>query len=205
MENLLFDGWDILLRTLIVGTLAYAGLIVMLRVSGKRTLSKMSPFDLIITFALGSILASVLTAKDIALAQGLLAFALLITLQVVISRLVARYRLLERWINSEPQLIFYNGHYLHAAMKSERVSEKEILTLVREQGRSSIDDVEAVILETNGDFSVILKSEEGADDISALKGVRGLEQAERALGRPQAHATRARQHRSRPSHDGHDS
>ncbi len=205
MENLLFDGWDTLLRVLIVGTLAYAGLIVMLRISGKRTLSKMSPFDLIITFALGSILASILTAKDIALAHGLLAFALLITLQVVISRLVARYGLLERWINSEPQLIFYNGRYLHGMMKRERVSEKEILTLVREQGRSSIEDVEAVILETNGDFSVILKSEEGADDISALEAVRGLEQAERALGRPQARSTGGPHHRSRPSSDGHDS
>lgn len=205
MENLLFDGWDILLRTLIVGTLAYAGLIVMLRVSGKRTLSKMSPFDLIITFALGSILASILTAKDITLAQGLLAFALLITLQVIISRLVARYGVLERWINSEPQLIFYNGRYLHTTMKTERVSEKEILTLVREQGRSSIDDVEAVILETNGDFSVILRSEEGADDISALQGVRGVKQAERALGTPQAHATGTGHHRSHPSQDGHSS
>ncbi|WP_231362619.1 hypothetical protein [Thioalkalivibrio sp. ALMg9] len=65
-----FGGWDGLLRTLVVGVLAYVALIVFLRLSGKRTLSKMNAFDLVVTVALGSTLATVLLAKDVALAEG---------------------------------------------------------------------------------------------------------------------------------------
>ena len=72
-----FNGWESLLRTLVVGVLAYVSLVVFLRISGKRTLSKMNAFDLIVTVALGSTLATVLLSKDVALAEGALAFALL--------------------------------------------------------------------------------------------------------------------------------
>lgn len=74
-----FSGWDSLFRTLVVGVLAYIALVVFLRISGKRTLSKMNDVDLVVTVALGSTLATILLAKDMALAEGLLAFALLTT------------------------------------------------------------------------------------------------------------------------------
>lgn len=72
MEPMLFSGWENLLRTLVVGVLAYVSLVVFLRISGKRTLSKMNAFDLIVTVALGSTLATVLLSKDVALAEGAL-------------------------------------------------------------------------------------------------------------------------------------
>ena len=75
---MLFDGWLSLLRTAVVGILAYAALVHFLRVSGKRTLSKMNAFDLIVTVALGSTLATVLLSSSVSLATGALAFALLI-------------------------------------------------------------------------------------------------------------------------------
>lgn len=73
-----FDSWSDIERTLVVGVLAYLGLVFFLRVSGKRTLSKMDAFDFVITTALGSTLAQVVLSKDVALLKGLLAFALLI-------------------------------------------------------------------------------------------------------------------------------
>ena len=75
-----FDNWSDLLRVVVVGTLAYASLVVLLRISGKRTLSKMNAFDLVVTVALGSTLATVLLTKDVALVEGMLAFALLVSL-----------------------------------------------------------------------------------------------------------------------------
>ena len=71
-----FNGWIGLARVILVGAFAYFGLIILLRISGKRTLSKMNVFDLIVTVALGSTLATVLLSKDIALAEGITAFAL---------------------------------------------------------------------------------------------------------------------------------
>jgi len=86
MEKIFFNSWFDLLRVLIVAVLAYASLVGFLRVSGKRTLSKMNAFDLVVTVALGSTLATILLSKDVALAEGLLALAVLIG--VVISALV---------------------------------------------------------------------------------------------------------------------
>ncbi len=85
-----FGSWYSLLRILVVGVLAYVALIVLLRVTGKRTLSKMNAFDLVVTVALGSTLATVLLSKDVALADGVVAFALLIGLQFIITWLSVR-------------------------------------------------------------------------------------------------------------------
>ncbi|KUJ86587.1 MAG: hypothetical protein XD36_2964 [Halomonas sp. 54_146] len=80
-----FNGWGSLLRVIVVGVLAYAALVFFLRISGNRTLSKMNAFDLIVTVALGSTLATVLLSKDVALAEGAVAMALLISLQFIIT------------------------------------------------------------------------------------------------------------------------
>ena len=72
---MLFESWAGLGRVLIVGTLAYAALVLLLRISGKRTLTKLNAFDLIVTVALGSTLATVLLSSSVALAEGVVALA----------------------------------------------------------------------------------------------------------------------------------
>lgn len=83
MPIFLFDGWLPVARTLLLGFTTYVGLVLMLRVSGKRTLSKMNAFDLVVTVALGSTLATVLLSKDVSLVQGFVALSLLICMQFV--------------------------------------------------------------------------------------------------------------------------
>jgi uncharacterized membrane protein YcaP (DUF421 family) len=85
-----FDSWFGLLRVLVVGTLAYVALVAVLRISGKRTLTKLNAFDLVITVVLGSTLATVLLSKSVVLAEGVLAMALLVLLQFVITWLSVR-------------------------------------------------------------------------------------------------------------------
>ena len=80
-----FDSWSALGRVAVVGVLAYLGLVALLRGSGKRTLAKLNAFDLVVTVALGSTLATILLSRDVALAERLLAFTLLITLQYIIA------------------------------------------------------------------------------------------------------------------------
>lgn len=82
---MLFQGWTGPARTVLVGALAYAGLVVFLRLSGKRTLSKLNAFDLVVTVALGSTLATILLDEKVPLAEGLTAFAVLIGLQFVVT------------------------------------------------------------------------------------------------------------------------
>ena len=159
---MLFDGWGPLVRTLVVGVLSYASLIVLLRVSGKRTLSKMNAFDFVVTVALGSTLASVLTSSDVALARGLVAFALLIGLQLAITWGSVRHRWIDDLVKSEPSLLVSRGELLRAAMRRERVTEEEVRAAARASGVAAIEEADAVILETDGSFSVVRRS--GAGD-----------------------------------------
>src|SRR5690606_35713547 len=109
MDKVFFDSWESILRTLIISVLAYGSLVVILRVSGKRTLSKMNAFDLIVTIALGSTLATVLLNKDVALADGVLTFALLISFQYIITYWSARSRKVNKLVKSTPTLLVYRG------------------------------------------------------------------------------------------------
>lgn len=170
MESMFFSGWESLLRTLVVGVLGYISLVVFLRISGKRTLSKMNAFDLIVTVALGSTLATVLLSKDVALAEGALAFVLLIGLQFVVTWSSVRVRKVRQWVTGDPLMLLYCGEFLPAALRRARVTEDEVRAAVRSAGLASLDDVEAVVLETDGSFSVVRGRGNGR---SSLEGVQG--------------------------------
>ena len=164
-----FSGWGGVVRTLAIGTLAYAALVALLRVSGKRTLSKMNAFDLVVTVALGSTLATILLSKDVALAEGLAALALLIGLQLAITWLSVRSSTFSSLVKSEPALLLYEGRVLNAALRRERVTEAEVLAAVRQQGLASLEEVQAVVLETDGSMTCVGRTRAAAP--SALAGV----------------------------------
>ena len=168
--RMFFDGWDGLLRVALVGTSAYFALLLMLRASGKRTLSKMNAFDFVVTVAFGSTLATVMLSKTVALAEGVLALALLVALQYLITWLSVRSPAVDRLVKSEPALLLRGGEFLRGAMRRARVTEVELLAAVRSHGESELGNVAAVVLETDGSFSVIARREEGGP-ASALRDV----------------------------------
>jgi len=100
MDKIFFDSWESIVRTIIITILAYISLVILLRISGKRTLSKMNAFDFIVTVALGSTLASVLLTKDVALADGVLAFILLIGLQYIITKLAVKSKTVSQLVKN---------------------------------------------------------------------------------------------------------
>lgn len=153
-----FNSWAGVLRVVIVGTLAYFSMVFLLRVSGKRTLSKLNAFDFIVTVALGSTLATVLQSKDVPLIEGVTAFVLLIFLQFVITSLSVRSKTISRMVKSEPVLLFYRGDYLPQAMKKARVVEVELMAVLREHGIAALESVEGIVLETDGTFTVVPSS-----------------------------------------------
>lgn len=155
MEKIFFDSWDSVVRTASITIMAYVVLICMLRGFGKRTLSKMNAFDLIITVALGSTLASVILTKDIALIDGTVAFFLLIGLQFLITDLSVRNKKFSHIIKSKPTLLVYKGEMLFHFMKKERIAKDEIMAIVREKGFGSLEEADAIVLETDGSLTVI--------------------------------------------------
>ena len=76
-----YGGIEPLIRIVVVGTLAYLSLLILLRISGKRTLAQLNAFDFVITIAIGSTLGRLITAKGVSLAESVMAFLTLISLQ----------------------------------------------------------------------------------------------------------------------------
>ena len=171
--SILFSGWDPVLRTVIVGIMSYIAIVVIIRVSGKRTLSSMNAFDFIVTVALGSTLATVLLSKDIAFVEGMVGFIVLIGLQFIVSLATARSQKVGRYVKNEPRLLFFRGVLLQDALSLERISTAELLQALRSQGVSSLDEVEAIIIETNGNLSTIRQVKGG--DRSTLSNVAGYD------------------------------
>jgi uncharacterized membrane protein YcaP (DUF421 family) len=155
MTKIFFDSWESILRMLIITVLAYISLVILLRISGKRTLSKMNAFDLIVTIALGSTLATVILNKDITLVDGILAFFLLIFLQYAITFLSTRYKAISNLVKSTPTLIVYKGRMLKDVMQKERIDEDEVYAVLRQNGLSAVAEADAVVLETDGSLTVI--------------------------------------------------
>jgi uncharacterized membrane protein YcaP (DUF421 family) len=154
-EALIFDGWAGPLRIAVIGTAAYVALIVLLRATGKRTLSKMNAFDLVVTVALGSTLATVLLDDGLPLVDGLTALALLVLLQFIITWASVRSASLRGLVKSEPTLLVRDGQRLPVAMRRARVTAEEVDAALRQNGIADIAKVRMVVLETDGSLSVV--------------------------------------------------
>lgn len=159
-----FDTWADIGRVLAVGGAAYVTLVVVLRVSGKRTLSKLNAFDLVVTVAMGSTLASALLSKDVAFAEAVAAFALLAAGQYAIARLSVRSAPFAKWVRAEPRVLLLHGRFVDHALDAERVTRAEVLSAVRGEGLARLEDVGAVVLETDGSLHV-MRAWQGESDV----------------------------------------
>ena len=148
---------------IVLGTLTYFYLIFILRTSGKRSLSKLSAFDFIVTIALGSILATSITDRSVTMVESFTALTLLPLLQFIVTKSSYHIRPLLKIIKSDPALLYYEGEYLEEHMRNERILPEEVRQAVRMSGKGSMNEVRAVVLETDGTMSVINTSDEGDD------------------------------------------
>jgi uncharacterized membrane protein YcaP (DUF421 family) len=166
-----FGSLDSVLRILVTCVLAYAIIIFELRITGKRTLSKMNSFDFIVTVALGSMLAAVILQQSVPLIDAMLGIGLLIALQYGVTWLSTRSRTVLNLVKGTPSLVFYDGEFLSQTMNRERVAKEEVYAAVRASGFAHMEKVHAVVLETDGNFTVIGPIEDGKDKVTALRGV----------------------------------
>jgi uncharacterized membrane protein YcaP (DUF421 family) len=155
LNNVLIGPYSNLARTAIVGVLAYAGLVLALRASGKRTLSKLSAFDLVVTVALGSCLATILLSSSTPLLQGLVAYAVLIGMQLVVAWAGSRSKRVAKIVKSSPTLVLYRGEVLSDALLRERLTVSELAAASRSVGLERMESAQAIVLESDGSLSVL--------------------------------------------------
>ncbi|MEQ9608568.1 MAG: DUF421 domain-containing protein [Kiloniellaceae bacterium] len=156
-SDMFFQDWQGVLRTVIVGILGYVTLVAFLRISGKRTLAKLNAFDLVVTVALGSTLAAIILQESVALAEGAVALAVLILAQFLVTFTSVRSAAFAAAVRSEPALLMRDGEFCERTMRRERVTKDEALSAIRSNGISR-DDVDSLILESDGTMSVTRRS-----------------------------------------------
>lgn len=164
-----FVSWESIIRTALSTVMAYALMIFMLRLSGKRTLAKMNAYDFIVTIALGSSFATVALSKDVAISDGAVVFLLLILMQYIITWLSVRNSTIKNLMTSQPTLLLYKGELFDQLVKKERITIDEIYTAMRKVGIAELKDVDIIVLETTGDITVVGKITGDID--KALKDV----------------------------------
>lgn len=135
--------------------LAYLTMVFVLRISGKRTLSKMNAFDFVVTVALGSTLATVMLNTKITLSEGAAAFFVLIFMQYIITWLSVRIKPLKKIITSQPRMLLYKGELMEDVIKKERITMEELYQAAREHKVSDLKEIDAMILETTGEITIM--------------------------------------------------
>lgn len=159
--SFLWSGWEPLARIVVVGTLGYAWLVLLLTSTGPRNMAKVTPFDFVITVTLGSAFGRVLTATEVSITEAVTAFALLVALQWVLAGARARWPAVKRAVDVSPTLLYHRGDVVSAGLRRHRLTEGDLHSAAREHGLGSLQDAEAVILQSDGTFSVITRDAMG--------------------------------------------
>jgi uncharacterized membrane protein YcaP (DUF421 family) len=149
---------------------AYALVVAVLRATGKRTLSQLNAFDLLVTVGLGTLLGSTVVSPDTSVVEGVVAIASLVALQFVVAWAGARSAAVRGVVKARPRIILRNGRFVEGAAREERFARAEVLAAIRQSGHAEVESVGAVVLETNGKLSVLSQAHG-----SALEGVIGAE------------------------------
>lgn len=157
-------NWLDLGRIILIGFLAYVALIIMLRIAGKRTLTQLNAFDLVITVSIGSVFGTILLDDKISLFDGLTAFFVLIGLQWLFAKTTQKSEVASDVVNADAALLYYDGVFCRDAMKKEKIQKQELIQTARMNGHLSMDQIQAIVLESNGEFSILPKSELGKEE-----------------------------------------
>ena len=164
--SLIWNGWDSLAHTLVIVVAGATAIVVMLRISGPRTLAQMSPLDFIVAVTIGATFGRTITAVEVPLTQLLFGVTLLVLMQWFLAAIRARFPRARRALDHPPVLLYYRGQFQGPVLRRHRLLERDIHTAVRLSGRGSLQDVAAVILQQDGTLGVI--GEEALGDGSSL-------------------------------------
>ena len=148
--------YDLIARGLILTSFAFAYVILLTRIVGLRSFSKMTNFDFVMTVASGTVLAGMGRATDWeGFGQAAVVMFALFAVQFVIAKVRKKSDSFEHTIQNEPVLLMRDGVFLQEALTETRVAESDVIAKMREANVLNLSQVRAVVLETTGDISVM--------------------------------------------------
>jgi uncharacterized membrane protein YcaP (DUF421 family) len=155
MFELAMPWWEFVLRASIV----YFILLVMIRVSGKRTMGQFTPFDMLLVVLLGNAVQNALLGKDTSVGGGLLLAATLIALNWIVGLVSARSPRVEAIIEGSPVLLARDGKVYRDVLRRELISRADFDKALREAGCTEVDEIRSAVLETNGHITIETKKD----------------------------------------------
>lgn len=167
-------GWPQVALIALSATAMYLSVILLTRLAGVRSFSKMSGFDFAVTVAIGSVLASVITSKTPPIASGVAALVCLFGLQIGMAILRSRFPVLQSLADNKPRLIMIGSEIQHDQLKKAKMTENDLWGKLREANVFRFSQILAVIAETTGDVCVLhTDGEDRRIEPELLKGVIG--------------------------------
>jgi uncharacterized membrane protein YcaP (DUF421 family) len=150
-----FPGGHVLLQIVLRTGIIYLLVLIGVRLSGKREVGQMTPFDLTLLLLLSNSVQNAMTGPDTSLAGGSVAAGTLLVLNYSVASLSGSNRRLRRLIEGEPSLLVHDGKIIRSHMERERVSMDELHRALREHGINSCDQVALAVLEVDGSISCL--------------------------------------------------
>ncbi|MEM7656130.1 MAG: YetF domain-containing protein [Bacteroidota bacterium] len=173
MENVFDFEMQEIVRVSLSAVILYIIVILYIRTFGKRSTSELNNFDWIVTVSVGSIAASTIILKEISVSEGAASVLILLILQYVVTKTMLSVNWVRKVIKSTPQLLLFEGKFIEKNMKKERIQRSEIFAAIRQEGLKSVEQIYAVVLETNSKISVIPQNDSNQVGF-CLSGVKGL-------------------------------
>jgi len=155
MWTLTVPWWELIVRAVFV----YVLLIGLLRISGKRQIGQLAPFDLVLLLVLSNAVQNAMNGGDNSVTAGIISAATLIGLNFIAGYLTYRSKLLERLVEGQPEVLIHNGKLFEKVMARAQLTHHELNAALRQAGCLSVSEVHTAILENNGGISVTRRPE----------------------------------------------
>jgi uncharacterized membrane protein YcaP (DUF421 family) len=154
MWNIAVPVWELIVR----GTIVYLFLLILLRLTGKRQIGQLAPFDLVLLLVLSNAVQNSMNGGDNSLVGGLISAATLVALNYGVGYATFKSKKLEALIEGRPQVIIHNGKVFEDVMRSAKLTHHELSAALRRSGCTCAEEVQMAILENNGSISIVQRS-----------------------------------------------
>ena len=154
MWKLTEPWWELVIRCVIV----YFFMLFLLRISGKRQIGQLAPFDLVLLLVLSNAVQNAMNAGDNSLLAGIILATTLIVLNYLVGLATYKSKRLEALVEGRPEVLIHNGKLYESVMKRQQITHHELNAALREAGCASIEEVQFAVLENNGKITVQTKS-----------------------------------------------
>jgi uncharacterized membrane protein YcaP (DUF421 family) len=155
MWRLSLPWWEFIVRALIV----YGFLIVLLRLTGKRQVGQLAPFDLVLLLVLSNAVQNAMNGGDNSVLAGILSACTLVLVNYLVGRAAYRNKRVEALIEGRPEVLIHNGRLYEEVLVREKLTHHELSAALRAAGCINVEDVHYAMLENNGQISVVAKKD----------------------------------------------